>query len=119
MLGELIKIVWEYDVQVMIEGSGYVLMQMICCNMIEELEYCYEVLFYILGLLIIDIVLGYDYFMLGIGVVMIGWFGCVMFCYVMLKEYLGLFNKEDVKQGFIIYKIVVYVVDLVKGYLGV
>lgn len=119
MLGELIKIVWEYDVQVMIEGLGYVLMQMICCNMIEELEYCYEALFYILGLLIIDIALGYDYFMLGIGAVMIGWFGCVMFCYVMLKEYLGLFNKEDVKQGFIIYKIAVYVVDLVKGYLGV
>lgn len=42
-----------------------------------------------------------------------------MFCYVIFKEYLGLLNKEDVKEGLIIYKIVVYVVDLVKGYLGV
>lgn len=76
-------------------------------------------LFYIFGLLIIDIVLGYDYIIFGIGVVMIGWFGCVMFCYVIFKEYLGLLNKEDVKIGLIIYKLVVYVVDLVKGYLGV
>lgn len=103
----------------MIEGLGYVFMYMIKVNMEEQFVYCYEVFFYILGLLIIDIVLGYDYFIFGIGVVMIGWYGCVMLCYVMLKEYLGFFNKEDVKQGLIIYKIVVYVVDLVKGYLGV
>lgn len=71
------------------------------------------------GLFIIDIVLGYDYIMFGIGVVMIGWFGIVMLCYVMLKEYFGLLNKDDVKEGIIMYKFVVYVVDFVKGYLGV
>lgn len=76
-------------------------------------------LFYIFGLLIIDIVLGYDYIMSGIGVVMIGWYGMVMFCYVMFKEYFGLFDWDDVKVGVVIYKIVVYVVDLVKGYLVV
>lgn len=70
---------------------------MIRRNMIEELEYCYEASFYILGSLIIDIASGYDYFTSGIGAAMIGWFGCAMFCYVTLKEYLGLFNKEDVK----------------------
>lgn len=119
MLGELMKKVWEYSVQVMIEGFGYVLMYMIKVNMEEQLKYCYEVFFYMLGLLIMDIVLGYDYIILGIGVVMIGWYGIVMLCYVILKEYLGLLNKVDVKEGLIIYKIVVYVADLVKGYFGV
>lgn len=119
MLGQLICIVWDYDCQVMIEGFGYVFMYKICENMIKQFEVCDEVLFYMLGLLIIDIVLGYDYIISGIGVVMIGWFGMVMLCYVMFKEYLGLFDWDDVKIGVIIYKIVVYVVDLVKGYLVV
>lgn len=42
-----------------------------------------------------------------------------MLCYVMFKEYFGLFDKQDVCDGVIIYKIVVYVVDFVKGYFGV
>lgn len=83
------------------------------------MDICKEVFFYILGLLMMDIVLGYDYIILVIGVVMIGWYGIVMFCYVMLKEYLGLLNCDDVCEGVIIYKIVVYVVDFVKGYFGV
>lgn len=39
-LGELTKIAWEYDVQVMIEGPGHVPMHMIQRNMTEELEHC-------------------------------------------------------------------------------
>lgn len=70
------------------------------------------VFFYVLGLLVIDIVFGYDYIIFVIGVVMVGWYGIVMLCYVILKEYLGLFNVEDVRNGFIVYKIVVYVVDI-------
>lgn len=35
-LGELTKIAWEYDVQVMIEGPGHVPMHMIQRNMTEE-----------------------------------------------------------------------------------
>lgn len=119
MFGEFMQIVWKYDVQVMIEGFGYVLMQLIKENMDFQFDWCKEVLFYMFGLFIIDIVLGYDYIMFGIGVVMIGWFGIVMLCYVMLKEYFGLLNKDDVKEGIIMYKFVVYVVDFVKGYLGV
>jgi phosphomethylpyrimidine synthase len=48
-LGELTKIAWEYDVQVMIEGPGHVPMQMIRRNMTEELEHCHEAPFYTLG----------------------------------------------------------------------
>ncbi|EAM6082950.1 phosphomethylpyrimidine synthase ThiC [Salmonella enterica subsp. enterica] len=117
-LGELTKIAWEYDVQVMIEGPGHVPMHMIQRNMTEELEHCHEAPFYTLGPLTTDIAPGYDHFTSGIGAAMIGWFGCAMLCYVTPKEHLGLPNKEDVKQGLITYKIAAHVADLAKGHPG-
>ncbi|EMG4786359.1 TPA: phosphomethylpyrimidine synthase ThiC [Escherichia coli] len=117
-LGELAKIAWEYDVQVMIEGPGHVPMQMIRRNMTEELEHCHEAPFYTLGPLTTDIAPGYDHFTSGIGAAMIGWFGCAMLCYVTPKEHLGLPNKEDVKQGLITYKIAAHAADLAKGHPG-
>ncbi len=117
-LGELTKIAWEYDVQVMIEGPGHVPMQMIKRNMTEELEHCHEAPFYTLGPLTTDIAPGYDHFTSGIGAAMIGWFGCAMLCYVTPKEHLGLPNKDDVKQGLITYKIAAHAADLAKGHPG-
>lgn len=117
-LGELTKIAWEYDVQVMIEGPGHVPMQMIRRNMTEQLEHCHEAPFYTLGPLTTDIAPGYDHFTSGIGAAMIGWFGCAMLCYVTPKEHLGLPNKEDVKQGLITYKIAAHAADLAKGHPG-
>ncbi|PWD12131.1 phosphomethylpyrimidine synthase ThiC [Salmonella enterica subsp. enterica serovar Rubislaw] len=117
-LGELTKIAWEYDVQVMIEGPGHVPMHMIQRNMTEELEHCHEAPFYTLGPLTTDIAPGYDHFTSGIGAAMIGWFGCAMLCYVTPKEHLGLPNKEAVKQGLITYKIAAHAADLAKGHPG-
>lgn len=117
-LGELTKIAWEYDVQVMIEGPGHVPMHMIRRNMTEQLEHCHEAPFYTLGPLTTDIAPGYDHFTSGIGAAMIGWFGCAMLCYVTPKEHLGLPNKEDVKQGLITYKIAAHAADLAKGHPG-
>jgi phosphomethylpyrimidine synthase len=117
-LGELTKIAWEYDVQVMIEGPGHVPMQMIRRNMTEQLNHCHEAPFYTLGPLTTDIAPGYDHFTSGIGAAMIGWFGCAMLCYVTPKEHLGLPNKEDVKQGLITYKIAAHAADLAKGHPG-
>ena len=117
-LGELTKIAWEYDVQVMIEGPGHVPMQMIRRNMTEQLEHCHEAPFYTLGPLTTDIAPGYDHFTSGIGAAMIGWFGCAMLCYVTPKEHLGLPNKEDVRQGLITYKIAAHAADLAKGHPG-
>lgn len=117
-LGELTKIAWEYDVQVMIEGPGHVPMQMIRRNMTEQLDHCHEAPFYTLGPLTTDIAPGYDHFTSGIGAAMIGWFGCAMLCYVTPKEHLGLPNKEDVKQGLITYKIAAHAADLAKGHPG-
>ena len=117
-LGELTKIAWEYDVQVMIEGPGHVPMHMIKANMEEQLKHCHEAPFYTLGPRTTDIAPGYDHFTSGIGAAMIGWYGCAMLCYVTPKEHLGLPNKEDVKQGLITYKIAAHAADLAKGHPG-
>ncbi len=117
-LGELTKIAWEHDVQVMIEGPGHVPMQKIKENMDEELKHCHEAPFYTLGPLTTDIAPGYDHITSGIGAAMIGWFGTAMLCYVTPKEHLGLPNKEDVKEGLMTYKIAAHAADLAKGHPG-
>ena len=117
-LGELTKIAWQHDVQVMIEGPGHVPMQMIKENMDKELEDCFEAPFYTLGPLTTDIAPGYDHITSGIGAANIGWYGCAMLCYVTPKEHLGLPNKEDVRVGIITYKIAAHAADLAKGHPG-
>ena len=117
-LGELTKIAWEHDVQVMIEGPGHLPMQMIKENMDKELEDCFEAPFYTLGPLVTDIAPGYDHITSGIGAAQIGWYGTSMLCYVTPKEHLGLPNKQDVRDGIITYKIAAHAADLAKGHPG-
>ena len=117
-LGELTKIAWKHDVQVMIEGPGHVPMHMIKENMDLQLEHCDEAPFYTLGPLTTDIAPGYDHITSGIGAAMIGWYGCAMLCYVTPKEHLGLPEKEDVRTGIITYKIAAHAADLAKGHPG-
>jgi phosphomethylpyrimidine synthase len=115
-LGELTKIAWKHDVQVMIEGPGHVPMHLIKENMDKQLEVCHEAPFYTLGPLVTDIAPGYDHITSAIGAAMIGWFGTAMLCYVTPKEHLGLPNKKDVKDGVITYKIAAHAADLAKGH---
>jgi phosphomethylpyrimidine synthase len=117
-LGELTKIAWNHDVQVMIEGPGHVPMHMIQINMEKQLKACHEAPFYTLGPLTTDIAPGYDHITSGIGAAMIGWYGCAMLCYVTPKEHLGLPDREDVKTGVITYKIAAHAADLAKGHPG-
>ncbi|MFF2878263.1 phosphomethylpyrimidine synthase ThiC [Gottfriedia sp. NPDC057991] len=117
-LGELTKIAWKHDVQVMIEGPGHVPMHLIKENMEKQLEICQEAPFYTLGPLTTDIAPGYDHITSAIGAAMIGWFGTAMLCYVTPKEHLGLPNKEDVRVGVITYKIAAHAADLAKGHPG-
>jgi len=114
-LGELTKIAWKHDVQVMIEGPGHIPMQMIRENVTKQLEICGEAPFYTLGPLTTDIAPGYDHITSAIGAAMIGWYGTAMLCYVTPKEHLGLPNKKDVKDGVITYKIAAHAADLAKG----
>jgi phosphomethylpyrimidine synthase len=117
-LGELTKIAWEHDCQVMIEGPGHVPMHLIKENMDKQLETCQEAPFYTLGPLTTDIAPGYDHITSAIGAAMIGWYGTAMLCYVTPKEHLGLPNKKDVKDGVIAYKIAAHAADLAKGHPG-
>ena len=117
-LGELTKIAWGMDCQVMIEGPGHVPMHMIKENMDKQLKECDEAPFYTLGPLTTDIAPGYDHITSAIGAAMIGWFGTAMLCYVTPKEHLGLPDKKDVKDGVIAYKIAAHAADLAKGHPG-
>jgi phosphomethylpyrimidine synthase len=117
-LGELTKIAWEMDCQVMIEGPGHIPMHLIKENVDRQLAVCGEAPFYTLGPLTTDIAPGYDHITSAIGAAMIGWFGTAMLCYVTPKEHLGLPNKQDVREGVIAYKIAAHAADLAKGHPG-
>jgi len=117
-LGELTKIAWQHDVQVMIEGPGHIPLQMVKENIEKELEDCFEAPFYTLGPLVTDIAPGYDHITSAIGAANIGWYGTAMLCYVTPKEHLGLPNKQDVRDGVITYKIAAHAADLAKGHPG-
>ena len=117
-LGELTKIAWKHDVQVMIEGPGHVPMHQIKENMDKQLKECSEAPFYTLGPLTTDIAPGYDHITSAIGAALIGWYGTALLCYVTPKEHLGLPTKEDVKQGVTAYKIAAHAADLAKGHPG-
>lgn len=117
-LGELTKIAWEHDVQVMIEGPGHVPMHKIAENVRLEEELCGEAPFYTLGPLATDIAPAYDHITSAIGAAQIGWLGTAMLCYVTPKEHLGLPDRDDVKTGVITYKIAAHAADLAKGHPG-
>ncbi|OBS09603.1 phosphomethylpyrimidine synthase ThiC [Acidihalobacter prosperus] len=117
-LGELTKLAWAHDVQVMIEGPGHVPLQKVKENVDKELADCYEAPFYTLGPLVTDIAPGYDHITSGIGAANIGWYGTAMLCYVTPKEHLGLPNKQDVRDGIITYKIAAHAADVAKGFPG-
>lgn len=114
-LGELTKIAWEKDCQVMVEGPGHVPMHLIKANMDKQLDNCSEAPFYTLGPLTTDIAPAYDHITSAIGAAMIGWYGTAMLCYVTPKEHLGLPNKDDVRTGVITYKLAAHAADLAKG----
>lgn len=115
-LGELTRIAWEHDVQVMVEGPGHIPMHRIKENVDIQQEWCQEAPFYTLGPLTTDIAPGYDHITSAIGAALIAWHGTAMLCYVTPKEHLGLPNKEDVKEGVIAYKIAAHAADLAKGH---
>ncbi len=117
-LGELTKIAWKHDVQVMIEGPGHVPLHKIPENMELQLKHCHEAPFYTLGPLVTDIAPGYDHIASAIGAAHIGWLGTAMLCYVTPKEHLGLPDRDDVKEGVITYKIAAHAADLAKGFPG-
>ena len=115
-MGELTKVAWQYDVQVLIEGPGHVPLHKIAENMEKQKTLCHNAPFYTLGPLTTDIAPAYDHITSAIGAAMIGWLGTAMLCYVTPKEHLALPNKEDVREGIMAYKIAAHVADIAKGH---
>jgi phosphomethylpyrimidine synthase len=113
-LGELTRIAWKHDVQVMIEGPGHIPMDKIKEQVDLEVEWCDGAPFYTLGPLVTDIAPGYDHITSAIGAAMIGWYGASMLCYVTPKEHLGLPNEKDVRDGIIAYKIAAHAADIAR-----
>jgi len=116
--GELTRLAWEQDVQVMNEGPGHIPMHMIEENVTKQLEWCDEAPFYTLGPIITDVAPGYDHITSAIGAAQIGWYGTALLCYVTPKEHLGLPDRDDVKQGVIAYRIAAHAADIAKGHPG-
>jgi phosphomethylpyrimidine synthase len=113
-LGELCRIAWKHDVQVMIEGPGHVPLDQIPMNMEKERELCDEAPFYVLGPLVTDIAPGYDHITSAIGATVAAQHGAAMLCYVTPKEHLGLPDVDDVRQGIIAYKIAAHAADVAR-----
>ena len=117
-LGELTRIAWEHDCQVMIEGPGHIPLHLIEINVRKEKQICHEAPFYTLGPLVTDVAPGYDHITSAIGAALIGWHGADMLCYVTRKEHLGLPNAEEVREGVIAYKIAAHAADIARGRAG-
>jgi phosphomethylpyrimidine synthase len=104
-LGELTKVAWARDCQVMIEGPA-----MWRCTRSKPIwtsnwPPAARRRSTPLGPLTTDIAPGYDHITSAIGAAMIGCFGTAILCYVTPKEHLGLTDRNDVKVGVITYKI--------------
>jgi phosphomethylpyrimidine synthase len=114
--GELTRIAWEHDVQVMNEGPGHIPMHQVEENVTKQLEWCDEAPFYTLGPIVTDIAPGYDHITSAMGAAQIGWYGTALLCYVTPKEHLGLPDRGDVKEGVIAYRIAAHAADVAKGH---
>jgi phosphomethylpyrimidine synthase len=117
-LGDLTKVAWEHECQVMVEGPGHVPMHQIEENVRIQQEACAGAPFYTLGPLSTDIAPGYDHITSAIGAAMIAWYGTGMLCYVTPKERVVPSDRDDMKAGVIAYKIAAHTADAAKGHPG-
>ncbi len=118
VMGDLTRLAWAHDVQVMVEGPGHVPMHEIEMNIKREMDVCDEAPFYVLGPIVTDVAPGYDHITSAIGASIAAQAGAAMLCYVTPKEHLGLPNPEDVRAGCIAYKIAAHAADIARGRPG-
>ncbi len=114
-LGELTRLAWEEDVQVMIEGPGHVPLDQIEANVLLQKKLCHHAPFYVLGPLVTDIAAGYDHVACAIGGALAGASGADFLCYVTPAEHLCLPRVEDVREGVVVTKIAAHAADIARG----
>ncbi|MGI5880518.1 MAG: phosphomethylpyrimidine synthase ThiC [Syntrophomonadaceae bacterium] len=117
-LGELTKIAWSRNVQVMVEGPGHMPINEIAANMILQKKLCHHAPFYVLGPIVTDIAPGYDHITSAIGGAIAASSGADFLCYVTPAEHLRLPDKDDMKEGIIAVKIAAHAADIAKGIYG-
>ena len=115
-LGELTKLAWEQDVQVMIEGPGHVPLNQIKANVILQKQLCHHAPFYVLGPLVTDVAAGHDHVACAIGGAVAGEAGADFLCYVTPTEHLCLPGVEDVREGVVVTKIAAHAADIARGH---
>ncbi|MGD9077304.1 MAG: phosphomethylpyrimidine synthase ThiC [Desulfobacteraceae bacterium] len=114
-LGELTKLAWEKDVQVMIEGPGHVPLNQIKANVLLQKQLCHNAPFYVLGPLVTDVAAGHDHVACAIGGAVAGEAGADFLCYVTPTEHLCLPGVEDVREGVVVTKIAAHAADIARG----
>ena len=117
-LGELTRVAWDHDVQVMVEGPGHVPLDEVADNVQRQQEVCDGAPFYLLGPLVTDVAPGYDHITSAIGATEAARAGAAMLCYVTPKEHLGLPEAEDVRDGLAAYRIAAHAGDVATGRPG-
>ena len=115
-LGELTKLAWEKDVQVMIEGPGHVPLNQIKANVLLQKQLCHNAPFYVLGPLVTDVAAGHDHVACAIGGAVAGEAGADYLCYVTPTEHLCLPGVEDVREGVVVTKIAAHAADIARGH---
>jgi phosphomethylpyrimidine synthase len=115
-LGQLTKLAWEKDVQVMIEGPGHVPLNQIRANVLLQKQLCHHAPFYVLGPLVTDIAAGYDHVACAIGGAVAGEAGADFLCYVTPTEHLCLPGVQDVREGVIVTRIAAHAGDIARGH---
>jgi len=117
-LGELTRVAWENNIQVIIEGPGHIPINEIPANVILQKTICKGAPFYVLGPLVTDIAPGYDHITSAIGAAVAGWHGADYICYVTPSEHLSLPGLEEVIEGMVAAKIAAHAADIGKGLSG-
>ena len=117
-LGELTRLAWEKNVQVMIEGPGHMALNEITGNMMMEKRLCHGAPFYVLGPIVTDVAPGYDHITSAIGGAVAAASGADFLCYVTPAEHLRLPDLEDMKAGIIAVRIAAHAADIAKGIPG-
>lgn len=114
-LGQLTKMAWEKNVQVMIEGPGHVPLNQIRANVLLQKQLCHHAPFYVLGPLVTDVAAGYDHVACAIGGAVAGEAGADFLCYVTPTEHLCLPGIQDVREGVIVTRIAAHAGDIARG----
>ena len=118
IMGELTRLAWSEDVQVIIEGPGHVPLNEIVANVQLEKKLCHGAPFYVLGPLVTDVTPGYDHITSAIGGSIAASAGADFLCYVTPAEHLRLPDLSDMKEGLIATKIAAHAADISKNIPG-